>query len=248
MVGNKIIKPNPKRLRPLEKLPLPTNLKSVKRVLGFFAYYKKWIKRFSEKIKRLKKSKSFPLNDSQINDFHKLEKRNCEVALQSIEKNMPFVFKFDTSDVAVLATLNQRGRPVAFMSRTLHGSELYYLAAEKEATAIIEAVRKWTHLLSQQHFTLVTDHRSVLFMLDNRKRTKIKNNKIQCWQLELATYSYNILYIPGKENTAADSLTRGFCSSTSISSLAKIHASLCHPEVTRLLHFVRTKNLPFFYR
>ena len=82
-------------------------------------------------------------------------------------------------------------------------------------------------------------------MLDNRKRTKIKNNKIQCWRLELASYSYNILYRPGKENAAADSLTRGFCSSTSISSLAEIHASLCHPGVTRLLHFVRTKNLPF---
>ena len=82
-------------------------------------------------------------------------------------------------------------------------------------------------------------------MLDNRKRTKIKNNKIQYWRLELASYSYNILYRPGKENAAADSLTRGFCSSTSISSLAEIHASLCHPGVTRLFHFVRTKNLPF---
>ena len=53
------------------------------------------------------------------------------------------------------------------------------------------------------------------------------------------------MYRPGKENAAADSLTRGFCSSTSISSLAEIHASLCHPGVTRLLHFVRTKNLLF---
>ena len=40
-------------------------------------------------------------------------------------------------------------------------------------------------------------------------------------------------------------LTRGFCSSTSISSLAKIHTSLCHPKVIRLLHFVHNKNLPF---
>ena len=151
----------------------------------------------------------------------------------------------DASDVAISAKLNQGGRPVAFMSRTLHGSELHYPAVEKEATAIIEAVRKWTHFLSRQHFTLVTDQRSVSFMLDIRKRTKIKKNKIQCWRLELASYSYNILYRPGKENAAADSLTRGFCSLTSISSLAEIHASLCHPGVTRFLHFVRTKNLPF---
>ena len=29
------------------------------------------------------------------------------------------------------------------------------------------------------------------------------------------------------------------------SNLMEIHSGLCHPGVTRLLHFVRTKNLPF---
>ena len=120
------------------------------------------------------KAKSFPLNDSQINNFQNLKKEIARAALQSIDKNMPFVVECDTSNVAISATLNQGGRPVAFMSRTLHGSELHYPAVEKEATAIIEAVRKWTHFLSRQHFTLVTDQRSVSFMLDNRKRTKIK--------------------------------------------------------------------------
>ena len=43
------------------------------------------------------------------------------------------------------------------MSRTLHGSEMYYTHVEKEATAIIEAVRKWEHLLARQHFTIITD-------------------------------------------------------------------------------------------
>ena len=177
MIGNGIIKPDPERLRPLEQLPPPTNPKSLKRVLGLFAYYAKWIEEFSEKIKRLKEAKSFPLNDSQINDFQNLKKEIAGAALRSIDENMPFVVECDASDVAISATLNQGGRPVAFMSRTLHGSELHYPAVEKEATAIIEAVRKWTHFLSRQHFTLVTDQRSVSFMLDNRKRTKIKKQQ-----------------------------------------------------------------------
>ena len=74
---------------------------------------------------------------------------------------MPFVVECNASDVAISATLNQGGHPMAFMSRTLHGSELHYPAVEKEATAIFEAVRNRTHFLSQQHFTLVTDQRSV---------------------------------------------------------------------------------------
>ena len=131
------------------------------------------------------------------------------------------------------------------MTRALQSSGLHYPAVEKEATAIIQAVQKWNHLLSRQHFTLTTDQRSVSFMLDNRNCTKIKNNKIQCRRLELASYSYTIKYRFGKDNAAADFLTRAFCGSALSSNLSEIHAAFCHPGVTRLLHFVRTKNLPF---
>ena len=93
-------------------------------------------------------------------------------------------------------------------------------------------------------FYLGDNQRSVSFILDNRKRTKIKNNKIQCWLLELASYIYTTKYRPGKDN-AADSLTRAFCCSTLSSNLAEIRVALCHSSVTRLLHFFRTKNVPF---
>ena len=101
-------------------------------------------------------------------------------------------------------------------------------------------MRKRSRLLSPQRFTLLTDQRSVAFMLDNRKRTKIKNNKIQCWRLELASFSFTIKYRPGRDNVVADSLTRAYCASMSTSNLMEIHSG-----ITRLLHFVRTKNLPF---
>ena len=149
--------------------------------------------------------------------------------------------------MAVSATLNQDGRPVAFMSRSFSGSELAYLAVEKEATAIIEAVKRWRHLLMRQHFTLVTDQRSVAFMLDSRKKTKVKNNKILCWRLELASFAYTILYRPGKENVAADALTRASCSTVlgQSSILDELHKELCCPGITRLWHYVRVKNLPY---
>ena len=54
-----------------------------------------------------------------------------------------------------------------------------------------------------------------------------------------------IKYRPGRDNVAADSLTRVYCASMSTSNLIEIHSGLCHPGITRLLHFVRTKNLPF---
>ncbi|XP_065671656.1 uncharacterized protein LOC136089532 [Hydra vulgaris] len=166
--------------------------------------------------------------------------------LSSIDESLPFVVECDASGVAVSATLNQNGRPVAFMSRTLNKSEINYLAVEKEAVAIIEAVRKWRHLLLRNQFQLITDQRSVAFMFDNRKKTKIKNSKIQCWRMELAEFSYTISYRPGSDNVFPDALTRALCATTQPqTNLSDIHNCLCHPGVTRMLHFVKSKNLPF---
>jgi len=54
------------------------------------------------------------------------KKRLCieYVALHSIDELAPFVVECDASDVAVSATLNQQGRPVALMSHTLQVSEI----------------------------------------------------------------------------------------------------------------------------
>ena len=189
--------------------------------------------------------KQFPLNDEELSDFDEIKKAIASATLQAIDESTPFTVECDASDVAVAATLNQNGRPVAFMSRSFQGSELSYPAVEKEATAIIEAVRKWSHLLMRNHFYLITDQRSVAFMLDSRKRSKIKHNKVMCWRLELASFSYSIQYRPGCENVGPDTLTRAFCASISESKLETLHRELCCPGVTRLWHFVRAKNLPY---
>ena len=209
-----------------------------------FAYYTKWIPQFSDRAQPLYKAESFPLDSEALGAFESLKESLGKATLNIIDDAIPFVVECDASEVAVSATLNQAGRPVAFMSRMFSGSETHYTPVEKEATAIIEAVRKWSHLLLGKHFAIITDQRSVAFILDNRKRTKIKNDKIQGWHLELASYCYTIQYRPGKKNVTPDTFTRAFCASVS-SNLSQIHVGLCHPGVTRLLHFVRSKNLPF---
>ena len=244
-VGNGTIRPDPERLQPLLDLPPPNNTKSLKRMLGLFAYYAKWVTNYSDIIVRLKSVTSFPLSFEAVKDFESLKQDIANASLQAIDENAPFVVECDASDMAISATLNQAGRPVAFMSRTLHGSERRYPAVEKEATAIVEAIRKWEHLLARQHFTLVTDQKSVAFMLDNRKRSKIKNHKIHCWRLELASFSYTIKFRPGRDNVAADAFTRAVCASVNTFTLQELHQNLCHPGVRRLAHYVRAKNLPF---
>ena len=191
-VSHQLIKPDPERLQALIDLPPPSNPKSLQRAVGLFAYYSKWIHRFSDKILPLSDSKVFPIEGEALAAFENLKIELGDVALQNIDETKPFVLECDASEVAISATLNQDGRPVAFMSKKFEPHELHYPPVEKEATAIIESVRKWEHLLQGKHFTIITDQRSVAFMMDNRKRTKIKNNKILNWRLELASLSYSI--------------------------------------------------------
>ena len=157
-----------------------------------FAYYAKWMDCFVDKVRPLADAKVFSLNEFALKSFQLLKKELKHAALCSIDESKPFVVECDASDSAISAILNQGGRPVAFFSRTLQVSQLHYPAVEKEATAIIQLICKWAHLLNRQTFTIITDQQSIAFMLNSRRRTKIKNGKVQQWRIELASFPYTI--------------------------------------------------------
>ena len=48
-------------------------------------------------------------------------------------------------------------------------------------------------------------------------------------------------------NVGADTLSRAFCGAVTVNRLRELHIALCHPGVTRMAHFVRTKNLPYAF-
>ena len=96
-------------------------------------------------------------------------------------------------------------------------------------------------------------------MFDSKKKSKIKNIKIQNWRMELGAFSYEIKYRPGADNIVADALTRDpnskamcdsyVCSSKrNVDELKKLHVEMCCPGVKRLYHLVKARNLPFALR
>ena len=242
------IQPDPERLRPLRDMPVPNDPKSLRRCLGLFSYYAKWVASYSDKISSLLSATTFPLTETQQKSFKSIIQDICSAAIAPIDTSVPFEVETDASDVAVAATLSQCGRPVAFFSRTLHASEKKHPAIEKEALAIVEAVRHWRHYLAPKRFVITTDQRAVSFMFDLRHGSRIKNDKVARWRIELSSYQYDINYRPGKENLSADALSR-VCAVVSrpvqIEELKRLHEALCHPGITRLNHFVKAKNLPY---
>ena len=244
-IENNHIKPDYNRLKPLLEMPPPVNLKSQKRIVGMFSYYSRYIQNFSEKIHPLNHNQVFPVPPSVLNSFQVLKNDLKNATLLTIDPEKCFEVETDASDFCVAATLNQEGRPVAFFSRTLNQNEIKHHAAEKEAAAIVEALRTWRHFLLGRHFKVITDQKSVSFMYDSTRKSKIKNDKISRWRIELSQFKFDIIYRPGNQNVVADTFSRINAISPSMQELHQIHQKLCHPGITRLTHFVRTKNLPY---
>ena len=240
VVTNGEIKPDPERLSPLRELPIPRNVKEQKRVVGLFSYYSQWIKDFGGKARPLAQNSVFPLTGDALESFNSLNINVESSVVQAVDETRPFQVETDASEFALSATLNQNGRPVAFFSRNLNKSELKHVSVEKEAAAIVEAVRKWSHYLTGNHFTLITDQKSVAYMFNTKRRSKIKNDKIMQWRLELSMYDFDIVYRAGEESIPADTFSRVRAMSPILNNLNELHQSLCHPGVTRMAHFVKS--------
>ena len=88
---------------------------------------------------------------------------------------------------------------VAYASRSLQPAEQKYAQIEREALAIIFAVRHYHQYLYGRSFTLVTDHRPLYRIFGSKEAipplAASKNPKMQRWVLILSAYQYNIEYV-----------------------------------------------------
>ena len=212
-ISDGMLRPGSERVEPILELPIPTNAKELARVVGVFSYYAQWLPKFSEKIKPLIVAKKFSLCEQALEALELLKNDLASAALQIIDENVPFSIETDASENATSARLNQHNRPVAFFSRMLSKNEPRHSSIEKEACAIVEAVRKWAHFLSGRHFTIITGQRSVAFIYSSPNYGKIKNEKMMRWRMQLSEYDFEIVYRAGELNHVPDALSRVFCAS-----------------------------------
>ena len=120
-------------------------------------------------MKHINTCETFLLSAEAVSAFESLKKSIEESVVTAIE-DIPFEVETDDLEVALAASLNQAGRPVAFFLRTVQGPEVRHSSVEIEAKAIIESIRCWKHYLTGKHLSLKTDHKTVLYVGSTSQR------------------------------------------------------------------------------
>ncbi|KAJ8349046.1 hypothetical protein SKAU_G00276370 [Synaphobranchus kaupii] len=99
--------------------------------------------------------------------------------------------------------------PICFTSRTLTSTERNYALIDKEALAVIFAVKKFHQYLSGCHFVIYTDHKTLSGLLHHCKpMPSVLSPCMLRWSVLLGAYDYELCYRPGKQLANVDALSR----------------------------------------
>jgi transposase InsO family protein len=121
----------------------------------------------------------------------------------------PYILYTDASNKAVGAILVQKDnegveRVISYLSHKLSGAQLNWATIEKEAYAIIYALKKFHAYLWGAKFEIHTDHKPLRSLF----QSEIRSSKISRWSQQIQEFQAPILYHPGKLNIRADMLSR----------------------------------------
>ena len=157
----------------------------------------------------LKKGTPFAWTPNTEEAFQLLKQAMMQAPVLSLpDFQKPFVLETDASDSGFGAVLMQEGHPIAYLSKPLSGRNQGLSTYEKECMAILLAVDKWRCYLQHNHFSIRTDHKSLLFLTEQKATTKLQQKAV----LKLMDLSFTITYKKGITNAAADALSR--CATT----------------------------------
>ncbi|XP_043475954.1 uncharacterized protein LOC122507359 [Leptopilina heterotoma] len=207
------VRPDPRKIIAVKNFPIPKTTKNIKQFLGLAGYYRRFIENFSKIAhplnQLLKKDTPFIWSDKQQLAFDTLKQHLCEEPLlQRPDFSQPFVLTTDASGYAIGGILSQgkigKDKPIAYASRSLSDTEKKYDTYEKEALAIIFCVSHFRPYLYGRKFTLVTDHKPLVWF----QNSKDPCSRVSRWRLKLAEYNYEVVYKAGKMNVNADALSR----------------------------------------
>ena len=112
---------------------------------------------------------------------------------------------------AVLAHQMPDGKeqPIGHVSRTLNSAERNYSQLEKEGLSCVYGIKRFYAYLYGHPFTLITDHKPLLGLLDRQKVTSPQASaRVRRWSLYMSTFEYTLKFRNTTAHANADALNR----------------------------------------
>ncbi len=211
IIGPNGIKMCPDKTSSIKDWPTPNTITQVQSFLGFANFYRRFIYNYSKIAKPLtdltKQNQQFQWNSEAGEAFQQLKKSlTQDPLLVHPDTSKPFTVHTDASNYAIGAVLSQNGHPVAYYSRKLLNAEINYAVHDKELLAIVASFTHWRHYLVGSAFsiTVYCDHKNLTFF---RVKRLLKQRHAR-WAETLSEFNFQLHYVPGNQNAAADALSR----------------------------------------
>jgi hypothetical protein len=231
VIGGGKIKPDPEKLRGLSSIKPPTTKREVRRLIGFFSYFRTFVKDFADISKcitdltRKEASNKVCWEEKHQVALDRLKQallQNCK-PLHTVDFKKRFILSVDASLHAVGCCLMQesfvegevnkkeekdkRLYPIAFASAKLTETQSKWATIEREAYAVIWALNKYRHWLLFAEVVIYSDHNPLSYLTTAAP----KSAKLTRWSLALQEYNICFKYKPGKEQSVPDFLSRVNC-------------------------------------
>jgi hypothetical protein len=151
------------------------------------------------------KKDNFQWGEAQAAAFAQLKQIMCTPPLLRLPNfELPFTLETDACSTGVGAVLMQEGKPIAFYSQCLGPKNSAQSIYEKEALAILHALKKWRHYFLGNQVIIRTDQQALKYLGSQRLLEGIQHKLM----LKLLEFNYSIEYKKGKENTVVNALSR----------------------------------------
>ena len=98
--------------------------------------------------------------------FAQLKQALTTAPVLALPFSKPFVLETDASGKGIGAVLMQDGQPISYYSSALCPRNAALSTYEKEALAILEALKRWRHYLLGKEVVIKTDQQSLKFITD----------------------------------------------------------------------------------
>lgn len=199
---------DPTKITAVTNWPAPSNITELRGFLGLAGYYRRFIQGYGVVGRPLfdaLKKDSFQWSAPQEQAFQELKQRLTKAPVLALPNyTKPFVLEADASGYGLGAVLMQEGRPIAYMSKSLGPKAQTLSTYDKETMAILEALKKWKHYFAGSSLIIRTDQESLKYIHEQKLTQGIQHKLL----VKLLGYNYTIEYKKGRENKAADALSR----------------------------------------